>query len=265
VLLPERLGGNSLQQVQRLQITVGTRRESLADVFYIEGEPGDDLRISASHTRLTRVGAGMTRGTLHVEGDVGAMAGANMRGGQLSIAGNAGDYLAAGMTAGELLIEGNAGEFAAGALPAERYGLRGGIVVVKGDASDRLADRMRRGTLIVAGKAGDFAASRMIAGTVAIGGGVGSQIAIGMRRGTLLLGNDANPLQINDLIGEALTKDTNSKFRFVDGGPLSTVYARLLSTSLNGAAGHTTWLRGPTRRLVGDRLVDGQGEILVAG
>lgn len=246
-ITPDRLAGFDASAVARLSVFVGARAVALGDVFSISGAPGDTL-VLEGHARLDGVGAGMAGGTLLVEGSVGALAGAGMSEGALSIRGNAGDDLGAGMAGGRIDLAGNAGARLAGALPGERRGMTGGTVRVAGDAGPQACARLRGGLVLVAGSVGPGAAQRMIAGTLAVKGALGPDAGIGMKRGTLILE------QAPELLAAG----------FGDAGEHDLVFLSLLARRMpDVAALFAGPLSSRAQRLVGDRLVGGQGEMLV--
>lgn len=251
-LVPERLGGLAPQAVAALPIVCGTRRVRVGDLFTVDGDTaGGGLQIAGPGRRLDRIGAGMAAGAITVAGDAGAYLGLGMRGGAITVAGDAGLGAAMALAGGEIAIGGSAGERLGGALPGAMTGMAGGLVIVRGDAGARAGDRMRRGTILVEGSLGDYPGSRMIAGTViGLGPRVGDWPGFGMRRGTLLV--TAAPERLLPT--------------FADAGAHDLAFLRLL---LRAHAPRSPRLAAlgldaeRVRRLVGDRVAGGQGEILL--
>jgi formylmethanofuran dehydrogenase subunit C len=188
LLIPERLEGLGEAEIARLPLTAGNRSGTVADWFRIGIAARDDTRLvlSGAADRLDRIGAGMTRGELVVEGDAGAYAGLGMSGGRLIVKGSAGHGAATAMAGGELRIYGDAGDQLGGTLPGERTGMQDGTVVVGGAAGASLGDRMRRGLIVVADAAGPFCGARMVAGTIVVGGRIGPHPGVAMRRGSIV-------------------------------------------------------------------------------
>jgi formylmethanofuran dehydrogenase subunit C len=185
---PDRLAGSSLGEVSKRPVFHGNRRVDLGDFFAATGSPaGGDVRIVGDCSRVKLLGAGMTGGTLTIDGPAGWHAGARMSGGALEILGDAGHWLAAEMTGGMVTVRGNAGHQCAAAYRGSLHGLRGGTVVVRGDCGDEAGLRMRRGMLAVGGAAGAAAAAGMVAGTLVALGGVGPMCGSGMKRGTVVV------------------------------------------------------------------------------
>ncbi|QTL02513.1 formylmethanofuran dehydrogenase subunit C [Aquabacter sp. L1I39] len=246
-ITPDRLAGLDAGAVARLTVFVGASAVALGDVFSLSGAPGAGLTLEG-HDRLDNVGAGMAGGHLLAEGPVGALAGAGMVEGHLKILGNAGDDVGAGLAGGHIEIGGSTGARLAGALPGERRGMTGGTVRVAGDVGPQACVRLRGGLVLIAGSAGAGAAQRMIAGTMAVKGALGPEAGVGMKRGTLVLE------QPPELLGVG----------FGDAGEHDLIFLSLLARRMPEVADlFGGSLSGRARRLVGDRLVGGQGEVLV--
>jgi formylmethanofuran dehydrogenase subunit C len=250
-LTPDRLSGLDDRAIATVDLAHGNRRVPLGDLFTVA--PGDpaDLRLVGDCSKFDRIGAGMTRGTITVDGDAGAYLGLQMHGGAVRVRGNAGIGAATEMHGGAIEIGGSAGDLLGGAQPGSMRGMGGGLVVVRGGAGDRIGDRMRRGTIIVEGSVGAYAASRMIAGTVVVlGPTAGPYPGFGMKRGSLILrGRPDRQLPT-----------------FGDCGRHDLGFLSLLWRSLGGRSRRLDELAtGPTtvRRLAGDRAVGGKGEILL--
>jgi len=238
---------SSLTEAEAAKLPVGTGRRglTLGDVFEIKLDRSDSLTFQGGSSRLDRVGAALSEGTIRVEGDVGQRLGEGMAGGTLSVSGSAGPFAAAGATGGTITIEGDAGESAGGAVYGAKAGLDGATLVIWGHAGDRLGDRMRRG-LVLVGTAGALAGSRMIAGTI-VAGKLGDNPGYGMRRGTIVAGSYGSLLPT-----------------FVETGTPDLVFTRLLARSLRRrGAQHAELLHGALRRYSGDLATLGKGELFV--
>ncbi|HSI42317.1 MAG TPA: formylmethanofuran dehydrogenase subunit C [Xanthobacteraceae bacterium] len=245
---PAVLSALSLPEIERLPVPCGGRRPALAELFFVENGPGEGvLLIEGGDARLDHVGAGLAGGEIIVDGPVGAFAGRGMSGGVLRIAGAAGDFLGAELSGGRIEVAGNAGAHAGAATSGSRRGMSGGVLRIHGSAGVRLAERQRGGLIVVAGDADEGLGTDMIAGTVAVAGSIGARAGRGMKRGTVL----ARSLP-------ALPAG------FVDTGTHDLVALRLLARRVADLAGMLDG-SGTARRLVGDTLLGGQGEVLVLG
>lgn len=255
VLRPDALAGRSLEEVAAVEIAVGNARIPVGDLFEISGEAlpaygNPELTVGNGCGRLDRIGQGMARGTLVVEGDAGAYAGLAMAGGELRITGSAGPFAASGMSGGELRIGGDAGDFLAAALPGDRAGMTGGVVVVSGGVGERAGDRMRRGVVLVEGDAGDFCGSRLIAGSIVVLGRTGNFAGLGMKRGSLILFHP--PERIPETFNDCGTHTLPYLRLFMD-------YVR----TFGGGFGRLDKSYDRIRRYAGDQGTGGKGEILV--
>ncbi len=243
---PLSLGGLSESEAARLPVGTSRRGLTLGDCFAIALDGSEDLVIEGGSSRLDRVGASLSGGTIRVVGDVGQRLGEGMKGGAVTVTGSAGPFAGSGATGGTITIAGDAGDHAGGAVYAAKAGLDGATLVIHGAAGDHLGDRMRRG-LILVGAAGAYAGSRMIAGTIAAAS-LGDHPGYGMRRGTLLAGK----------VG-ALAPS------FVETGTHDLVFLRLLARSLRPLSpSHADLAAGALTRYSGDLATLGKGELWVS-
>ena len=187
-LLPEKLAGLNLAEIERLPLAHGNRTEPVAEWFDVAGNPSqNELTISGDCGFVKRIGERITSGRLVIEGNAGMHVGAMMKGGSISVSGNSGDWLGAEMSGGKIEVRGNAGHQVGAAYRGSRKGMRGGTIIAHGNAGDELGLLMRRGLIAVRGSVGSFCGASMIAGTIAVFGGVGPRIAAGMKRGTIIV------------------------------------------------------------------------------
>ncbi|MGE7414174.1 formylmethanofuran dehydrogenase subunit C [Methylobacterium tarhaniae] len=242
-LTPAALAGLSEAEAARLGVGTGRRGLTLGDCFTIALDGSDELRIVGATDRLDRVGAGLSRGRIVVEGDVGQRLGAGMTGGTLTVSGSAGPFAGTAAKGGTIRIAGDAAESAGGAVHGAEVGLDGATLVIGGRAAERLGDRMRGG-LILAKAAGAHTGSRMIAGTI-VAEEIGDHPGYGMRRGTLVAARHGALLPT-----------------FVETGRQDLVVLKLLATSLKDLAPEAAaLLRAPMRRYGGDLATLGKGEL----
>ncbi|MFG1478294.1 formylmethanofuran dehydrogenase subunit C [Xanthobacter sp. V4C-4] len=246
-ITPAALAGLGAEAVARKDVFLGNQRVALGEVFEV-AEAASAALVVSGDPRLDFVGADLAAGEILVEGPVGAFAGARMAGGRLVVRGEAGDGLAAGLAGGRIEVSGTAGARIGSALPGERLGMRGGLVSITGSVGPGLGERLRGGLILVGGAAGADAATDLIAGTVAIAGPLGPDAGRGMRRGTLLLAQPPQALEPG----------------FVDTGSHDLVALLLLARRVPElAALFGGGLSGRAQRLAGNRLVGGEGEILL--
>lgn len=235
---------SGMSEADAAKIPVGTSRRGLVlgDVFTISLDGSDSLVIAGGSSRLDRVGAALSGGSIRVEGDVGQRLGDGMAGGNLTVTGSAGPFAATGATGGTITIEGDAGDHAGGAVYAAKAGLDGATLIIRGTAGDGLGDRMRRGLILVE-TAGARVGTRMIAGTI-VAGAIGDEPGYGMRRGTIVAGRHGALLPT-----------------FAETGTPDLVFLRLLARSVSRlGTRHADLLKSGLRRYSGDLATIGKGE-----
>jgi formylmethanofuran dehydrogenase subunit C len=195
----------------------------------------------------------MSGGKIFVESDCGDDLGVAMTAGEIRVSGSAGHRVAASMRGGSIEVFGDSGNGLAGPRRGERSGMRGGRVYVAGNAGDGAGYRLRRGTLVIAGTAGAYCCAEMVAGTLVAAQGVRDDnswktLGQGMRRGSILL--PRHPAR--------------SAVRFTPGQTESLGFLQLLADDLSSLLpGFAHRLRGPIHRCIGDRSVDGLGELIL--
>lgn len=245
-LTPDRLANETA--IERIDIRTNRTPLYVGDVFSVT--PGDptDIVFEGGSERFDGLGAGMSRGSIRVNGDLGQRAGRGMKGGAIYVTGGVGRLAGSGMSGGRLDVTGDAGDLVGAPLPGEASGVTGGVIRIKGRAGIRAGDRMRRGLIVIEGDAGDHAASRMFGGTIVCFGAAGALPGYLMTRGTLMLGKGATALSPT----------------FIDTGVHELVVLRLVARWLieEGIEGGAL-AAARRRRLVGDTAALGKGEIFV--
>lgn len=245
-LVPNRLAGRSVAEIERIDLATSRHRVDVGEVFRVRAGSPEQIRFEGACERLDLIGHGMTGGEIIVEGDVGAKAGRLMGGGRLVIQGDAGPWAASGMQAGHLEIAGSVGDRLGGPLAGEVAGMRGGLVLVGGNAGERAGDCLRRGTIIIQGGAGPYAGSRMLAGTLIVRRATGALPGYLMRRGTIVCG----------------APETVLAPTFVDCGIHHLIAMRLLAAFIRSYNKQiASILDRPLRRFAGDMAALGKGEI----
>lgn len=254
---PDQFAALSAAEIAILPIFHGNEKCALGDLFAVEGERSDHVRLGGDGTaRVKYAGQGMRAGRLVIEGDAGMHTGAEMRGGEIVVEGSAGDWLGAEMRGGTIRVRGNAGHQVGAAYRGSRRGMNGGTIYVHGNAGQEVGARMRRGLIVIGGDAGDFAGLDMIAGTIIVFGALGLRPGAGMRRGTIVT---MQPPGNRNGRGLLPTFRADATYR--------PVFLRLYLTTVRAAGFEVRpeWLAGPYRHFHGDLNSLGKGEILVYG
>jgi formylmethanofuran dehydrogenase subunit C len=246
-LLPERLAGLPLRALTALALRLGRTTVPLGELFEVRAGDAGTIVLRGTTGSCDRIGAGMRRGVLRVEGDAGALLGVGMTGGAIEVAGSVGDLAAAEAAGGVVRIAGDAGARLAGALPGAG-GTSGAAVLLAGSCGAAVGARMRKGLVLVGGDAGPHAAMALRGGTVLVAGRCGPDPAPLMRRGTLLLAHAPERLLPT----------------FTDAGRHEFLWLALLERELARLGGSLPLPSCHVRRLHGDLADLGKGEILIA-
>jgi formylmethanofuran dehydrogenase subunit C len=182
---PDRLTGLGEAAVAALPVQFGNRPAALADFFRVAGSCDGEVRVHGELARVKLIGAGMSRGRIVIDGDVGLHLGAAMTGGEI---------VGAGMSGGRITVKGDAGRLVGSAYRGSRIGMRGGEIVVHGRAGNEVGNAMRNGLIAIGGDCGDFAGVNMLAGTIVVMGRPGNRYGAGMKRGTIVAMRETSPL-----------------------------------------------------------------------
>ncbi len=193
---PEWACDKSLAEIEKFEIFHGNRKLSLAEMFKIEGDPGDKrFDFEGTLSGVHWIGAHMTSGVVHIHGPAGRHVGSEMKGGEIVVHGNTLGWVGAEMHGGLIHVKGNAGHLVGAAYRGSAKGMTGGTILVDGNAGNEIGLTMRRGLIAIGGSAGDVLGFNMIAGTVLVFGECGIRVGAGMRRGTLgLFGPNPPPM-----------------------------------------------------------------------
>lgn len=211
-LQPSLLNSLSAGEIKGVTVQYGNKKEKAGEFFDVEIEEGipeiikrdseagtigsQNIEAEAARgvlefcgdlTKVKRIGQGMQRGIICINGSAGMHMGAFMSGGCIYVEGDTGDWTGAHMSGGCIRIKGSTGHFTGSAYWGHKLGMKGGQIVVEGSAGNMAGRLMRRGLIVILGNAGDFTAANMIAGTILVAGRVGRRTGAEMKRGTVLL------------------------------------------------------------------------------
>ncbi len=203
VLRPDHLALLSMNELAASILRCGRRTYALGEVFSIElqaDQRGPALRIPGSD-RYRALAAGMTCGTLEVDGHAGDAVGCGMEGGTLHVHGSAGNSAGMAMVGGQLIVDGNVGDRAGGPRPGELRGMTGGELIIHGKTGAYTGTRQRGGLIAVANTVGECPGYRMLAGTLLVCQGDLHAPGVGMGRGTII-GLNATPRPLPTFRGD---------------------------------------------------------------
>jgi formylmethanofuran dehydrogenase subunit C len=258
VISPDMISGKSIEEVRNLTVWVGNESRILGDFFEIEGEiaetPLEQLVVLAGEAESVKyIGAGMTGGSIIVEGCVGMHTGAQMKGGELIVTGSVADWAGAEMKGGLLKIYGNAGHQLGAAYRGSPEGMTGGCIVIGGDVGSEAGTFIRRGMIIIRGEAGPFLGAHMNGGEIFVFG------KCSKRLGAEAKGNGGFIACFGEVeaILPTYVYDTTYQPSFMK------LYLRQLRDEL-GIEEASKFLDSSFIRYRGDVAVGGSGEILIA-
>ena len=187
-ITPNNTRGKSLAEIERLTVFHGNAKAALADFFAVSGDASDArIEWAGELSRVHWIGAGMTDGTMRVDGSAGRHVGSRMEGGHIEVLGDVSDWVGAEMLGGLIHVHGDAGHLVGGAYRGSRRGVTGGTILVHGRAGNEIGHAMRRGFIAIGGDIGDLAGMNMLAGSLFVFGDCGIRHGAGMRRGTIAM------------------------------------------------------------------------------
>ncbi len=247
---PTKLEGMSPDEISKINLGSNADPVLLGDWFHVTGSSADTITIDGGSTRLDFIGASLDKGTIIIDGNVGAYAGHKMTSGRLDIRGNAGQYFASSLIDGLVTVAGNVGDHLGAPKRGERDGIQGGNIIVHGTIGDFAGERMRRGTLIARGNIGSSAGARMMGGTIWATRGFGASPGVQMRRGML----------ITPTVGSLLPT-------FVDCGHHDLSILAIMHRHLKQTLGELapSLSTATVQKFAGDMASLGKGELLVTG
>ena len=109
-ITPDALRDKDLAEIEQLAIYHGNEQLRLGELFSVSGDASDArLEWSGELAGVRWIGAKMTDGSVHIEGDAGRHIGSQMRGGEIHVHGNAGDWVGGEMHRGLIRVHGRAG------------------------------------------------------------------------------------------------------------------------------------------------------------
>ena len=194
-ITPARFTGQTPAGVEKLTVMHGSEPRVIGDFFSVSGEFDGTINLQGDNLgRVKFIGAGMSRGTIQVEGDVGEHLGAAMSGGEIRVDGNATDWVGPEISGGRIEIRGNAGHLVGSAYRGATMGMTGGEIIIHGNVRNEAGNAMRNGLIAVGGNSGDFAGVNMLAGSILVFGELGIRTGAGMKRGSVVSMNDATLL-----------------------------------------------------------------------
>lgn len=250
-ITPQLCAGKSVDEVATCFLQTSGQKVQVQELFEISAAKEDRLEIVGACEKLDYIGYRMDTGTLSVSGNIGNYAGGKLSGGVLEIRGNVGDFCGHAMHGGRLIVRGNARDYCGGAISGHIHGLAGGEIFVIGDVGNYCGDHIRRGLIAIRGDVGNYCGQRMKAGTIITSGQCGTVCGNGMVRGSIILSH--------------LPADGIAPTFISQGMHFVSDFLTILSNHLQKTDVGFEPLPLPksAHRYVGDRALQGKGEILI--
>jgi formylmethanofuran dehydrogenase subunit C len=173
---PDVFESKTLEEIEALEVWEGNKQKKLIELFRIEevkaeNEPENPaVTINGDISHVRRVGLGMKRGEMTINGDAGSHLGEEMKGGKITVHGNAGGWVGSMMVGGIIEIHGNAGDYLGAPYRGSTKGMQGGRVIVHGNVGNEAGAHMKKGIIKIYGSAGQFVGFRMLDGTIYVQG-----------------------------------------------------------------------------------------------
>ena len=188
---PAAIAGLSELGIEQLQVLHGNVKAKIGDFFKVTGKGVPDIYLEGDLGKVKMVGAGMSAGSITIDGNVGMHVGIGMSGGEILVKGDASDWIGPEMKGGRIIVKGNAGHMVGSAFRGQAVGITGGEIYIHGNAKNEIGNSMRRGLIAIGGDAGDFTGVNLRAGTIIVMGKMGVRTGAGMIRGTVVCFEDA--------------------------------------------------------------------------
>ncbi len=191
-LSPDIFEGKTIEQISELTLWEGNKARDLDDLFRVSLESVSALntvtiRIVGNLSKIRMIGAGMSRGKVLLEGDVGMHLGENMNGGEIKVVGNVDSWVGGAMKGGRIEVTGSAADYVGGPYRGSQDGMEGGEIVIHGDAGNEVGCSMSGGLIKISGRTGSFAGKDMREGIIWVEGDNAGRVGAGMKKGKIVI------------------------------------------------------------------------------
>lgn len=238
-ITPEKFEDKTVAEIAELPVFEGNKQKKLGDLFKIEKDPAEtpNIKIDGDVGEVRRIGMGMKKGEIIVNGNAGMHLGEKMSGGKIIVNGDSGGWTGSDMKGGLIEIHGNASDYLASPYRGSSTGMRGGLVLVDGSVGSDSGINMHGGVIKIKGGAGQFLGFGMDNGTILVKGSTGTRAGACMKGGKIILAGTVEELL------PTLTIDTVKPKVKVDDTETAT---------------------GPFYVFIGDLAEEGKGKIFVS-
>jgi formylmethanofuran dehydrogenase subunit C len=165
---PDIFEGKTVAEIAELPVYEGNKKEKLGDLFKIEKNSAEtpNITINGDTSKVKRIGMGMEKGEIVINGNTGMHLGEKMSGGKIIVNGNADGWAGSSMKGGIIEILGDASDFLASPYRGTEIGMRGGEIIVDGKVGSDSACYMKGGLIKIKGGAGPYLGYHMIKGKI---------------------------------------------------------------------------------------------------
>lgn len=186
---PDLFEGKSVAEIAEFPIYEGNRKKKLGDLFKIEKDSADSssITINGDISKVKRIGVGMEKGEIVINGNSGMHLGEKMAGGKITVNGNATGWTGSAMKGGVIEIHGYGGDYLASPYRGTSVGMLGGEIIVDGKVGSDCACYMKGGIIKIKGSAGPFLGYHMIKGTVYVEKGCTTRAGASMTGGKIIV------------------------------------------------------------------------------
>ncbi|MEA1924428.1 MAG: formylmethanofuran dehydrogenase subunit C [Candidatus Altiarchaeota archaeon] len=182
-LTPCKLEGMTLDEIKKLKVYEGKWERELGEYFSVSGVPGDHITLVGDLSGIHRIGEGMVKGELVIEGNAGIYLGKGMKGGKITVKGDVASWAGMEMAGGLINVQGDAGNYLGSGYRGSGLGMSGGEIRVRGCAGCNTGAGMVGGLIVVGKDTGEFTGYGMKRGRIRIEGmaarGLGAEMTGG--------------------------------------------------------------------------------------
>ena len=213
---PDVFEGKTVAEIAKLEVYEGNRKKKLGDLFKIEKKSTKtpSITINGDVSKVKRVGMGMEKGEIVINGNAGMHLGEKMVDGKITVNGNANGWTGSAMKGGVIEIHGDASDYLASPYRGTNVGMLGGEIVVDGNVGSDCACYMKGGIIKIKGGAGPFLGYHMYKGTIYVQKECKTRVGTSMTGGKIVVAGsleEVMPTFTVDAIKPKVKIDDNEK------------------------------------------------------
>lgn len=188
-ITPEVFNGKTITEIADLPVFEGNKQKKLGELFKTEQDPAEtpNITINGDVGEVRRIGVGMKKGEIVINGNAGMHLGEKMSGGKIIVNGDAAGWTGSDMKGGLIEIHGNASDYLASPYRGSPTGMRGGLIVVDGSVGSDSGVNLRGGVIKINGGAGQFLGFGMDDGAIYVKAQTGTRAGACMKGGKIVL------------------------------------------------------------------------------